>query len=53
MQEIADQARPYIVLQHLNVLAAWSKKWCGILTSPDGFNGFFSKDPIDQVHQCS
>jgi peptide/nickel transport system substrate-binding protein len=53
MQEIADQARPYIVLQYLNVLAAWSKKWCGILTSPDGFNGFFSKDPIDQVHQCS
>jgi peptide/nickel transport system substrate-binding protein len=52
MQTIADQARPYIILQYLDVLAAWSKKWCDILSSPDGFNGFFSKDPLVQVRQC-
>jgi peptide/nickel transport system substrate-binding protein len=53
MQQMIFNARPYIILEYVNVLEAWSKKWCGVLTSPDGFATFFSKDPIEQVHLCS
>jgi peptide/nickel transport system substrate-binding protein len=53
MQQMIFSARPYIILEYVNVLEAWSKKWCGVLTSPDGFATFFSKDPIEQVHLCS
>jgi hypothetical protein len=35
------------------VLEGWSKKWCGILTSPDGFANYFSKNPLEQIHQCA
>jgi peptide/nickel transport system substrate-binding protein len=53
MQQMIFNARPYIILEYVNVLEAWSKKWCNIQTSPDGFATFFSKDPIEQIHQCS
>jgi peptide/nickel transport system substrate-binding protein len=53
MQQMIFDARPYIILEYVNVLEAWSKKWCGIVTSPDGFATFFSKDPMEQVHKCS
>ena len=53
MQQMIFNARPYIILEYVNVLEAWSTKWCGVLTSPDGFATFFSKDPIEQVHLCS
>jgi peptide/nickel transport system substrate-binding protein len=53
MQQIIFNARPYIILEYVNVLEAWSKKWCDIHTSPDGFATFFSKDPIEQVQPCS
>jgi peptide/nickel transport system substrate-binding protein len=53
MQQMIFNARPYIILEYVNVLEAWSKKWCGVQTSPDGFATFFSKDPIEQVHLCS
>jgi peptide/nickel transport system substrate-binding protein len=53
MQQMVADARPYLILEYVNVLEAWSKKWCGIVTSPDGFATFFSKDPIEQVQQCS
>jgi len=53
MQQMIFNARPYIIMEYVNVLEAWSKKWCGVLTSPDGFATFFSKNPIEQVHLCS
>ena len=53
MQQMIFDARPYIILEYVNVLEAWSKKWCGQLVSPDGFETYFSKDPIEQVHQCA
>ena len=53
MQQMIFNARPYIILEYVNVLEAWSKKWCGQLVSPDGFETYFSKDPIEQVHQCA
>ncbi len=53
MQQIVAADRPYLVLVYVNVLEGWSKKWCGILTSPDGFANYFSKDPFEQIHQCA
>jgi peptide/nickel transport system substrate-binding protein len=53
MQRIIANDRPYLVLVYVNVLEGWSKKWCGILTSPDGFANYFSKGPLEQIHQCS
>jgi peptide/nickel transport system substrate-binding protein len=53
MQQIEFNARPYIILEYVNVLEAWSKKWCDIHTSPDGFATFFSKDPIEQIQPCT
>jgi peptide/nickel transport system substrate-binding protein len=53
MQQMIFNARPYIILEYVNVLEAWSKKWCDIHTSPDGFATFFSKDPMNQIQQCS
>jgi peptide/nickel transport system substrate-binding protein len=53
MQKIVAADRPYLVLVYVNVLEGWSKKWCGILTSPDGFANYFSKNPMEQIHQCT
>jgi peptide/nickel transport system substrate-binding protein len=53
MQHIVANDRPYLVLVYVNVLEGWSKKWCGILTSPDGFANYFSKNPLEQIHQCA
>jgi peptide/nickel transport system substrate-binding protein len=53
MQQMIFNARPYIILEYVNVVEAWSKKWCDIHTSPDGFGPFLTKDAIEQVQQCS
>jgi peptide/nickel transport system substrate-binding protein len=53
MQKIVAKDRPYLVLVYVNVLEGWNKKWCGIVTSPDGFANYFSKNPLEQIHQCS
>jgi peptide/nickel transport system substrate-binding protein len=53
MQQIIARDRPYLVLVYVNVLEGWSKQWCGIVTSPDGFANYFSKDPLEQIHKCS
>jgi peptide/nickel transport system substrate-binding protein len=43
MQQIVANARPYIVLQDLDVLEAWKPRWTDIVESPDGwFNQFSS-----------
>ncbi|HTW21096.1 MAG TPA: peptide ABC transporter substrate-binding protein [Mycobacteriales bacterium] len=44
MQEIVANARPYIVLQDLDVLEAWNPRWQDIIQSPDGWFNQFSCD---------
>jgi peptide/nickel transport system substrate-binding protein len=53
MQQIVANARPYLILINSNVVEAWSKKWCGMITSPDGFANYFTKDSMDDIHLCS
>jgi peptide/nickel transport system substrate-binding protein len=53
MQQIILRDRPYLLLINSNVLEAWSKKWCNIITSPDGFANYFTKDSLDDIHLCS
>jgi peptide/nickel transport system substrate-binding protein len=53
MQQMVAADRPYLVLVYVNVLEGWSTKWCGIVTSPDGFANYFSKNPMEQIHKCS
>jgi peptide/nickel transport system substrate-binding protein len=44
MQKIVANARPYIVLQDLDVLEAWNPRWTDIIESPDGWFNSFSTD---------
>jgi peptide/nickel transport system substrate-binding protein len=44
MQRIVANARPYIVLQDLDVLEAWRPRWTDIVESPDGWFNQFSSD---------
>ena len=44
MQEILANARPYIILQDLDVLEAWNPRWTDIVESPDGWFNQFSSD---------
>jgi peptide/nickel transport system substrate-binding protein len=44
MQQIVANARPYIILQDLDVLEAWNPRWTGIQESPDGWFNSFSDD---------
>jgi peptide/nickel transport system substrate-binding protein len=44
MQDIVVNARPYIVLQYLDVLEAWNPRWTGLVESPDGWFNQFSSD---------
>jgi peptide/nickel transport system substrate-binding protein len=44
MQRIVANARPYIVLQDLDVLEAWNPRWTDIIESPDGWFNSFSSD---------
>jgi peptide/nickel transport system substrate-binding protein len=44
MQEIVGNARPYIILQDLDVLEAWNPRWTNIIESPDGWFNQFSSD---------
>jgi peptide/nickel transport system substrate-binding protein len=44
MQQIVANARPYIILQDVDVLEAWNPRWAGIEESPDGWFNDFSDD---------
>jgi peptide/nickel transport system substrate-binding protein len=44
MQQIVANARPYIVLQDLDVLEAWNPRWADVEVSPDGWLNQFSSD---------
>jgi peptide/nickel transport system substrate-binding protein len=50
MQRMIFNQRPYVVLQYLDVLEAWSRQWSGIVDSPDGWLSQFSYQPQLEVH---
>jgi peptide/nickel transport system substrate-binding protein len=50
MQKMVFNARPYIVLQYLDVLEGWSRVWSGITDSPDGWLSQLSYEPQLEVH---
>jgi peptide/nickel transport system substrate-binding protein len=50
MQRMIFDQRPYVVLQYLDVLEAWSRDWSGIVDSPDGWLSQFSYQPQLEVH---
>jgi peptide/nickel transport system substrate-binding protein len=50
MQKMVFDARPYIVLQYLDVLEGWSRVWSGIVDSPDGWLSQLSYQPQLEVH---
>lgn len=49
MQRIIASARPYIVLQYVDVLEAWNPRWADVELSPDGWFSQFSSDPQTQI----
>jgi peptide/nickel transport system substrate-binding protein len=50
MQRMVFNDRPYIVLQYLDVLEAWSRVWAGVVDSPDGWLSQLSYQPQLEVH---
>jgi peptide/nickel transport system substrate-binding protein len=50
MQVMIYNARPYIVLQYLDVLEAWSSAWSGVVDSPDGWLSQLSYQPQLEIH---
>jgi peptide/nickel transport system substrate-binding protein len=53
MQKIVADARPYIVLQDVDVLEAWNPRWTDIVVSPDGFFNQFSSDGQTSIRLAS
>ena len=52
MQKIIYNARPYIVLQYVDVLEGWSPKWCDVTISPDGWMNQLSSDGQTSIRLC-
>jgi peptide/nickel transport system substrate-binding protein len=52
MQQMVDNARPYIVLQYLDALEGWSPKWCDVMVSPDGWMTQLSSDAQTTIRPC-
>ena len=53
MQQMAFDARPYIVTVNRNVLEAHTSKWDGFVMSPIGSFTAYSKQTMTQVHQVA
>lgn len=51
MQEMAYNARPYIILTYDKRLDAWSQKWTGFVESPQGIFNNFSTQSLTSVHR--
>ncbi len=52
MQQMIYQARPYIVLQYLDVLEGWNPKWCDVIDSPDGWINTLSSAGQTGIRLC-
>ena len=53
MQQMINDARPYIVMMNRNVLEAHTSKWDGFVMSPIGSFAAWSKQTMTQVHQVA
>ena len=53
MQQMIYRDKPYIVLDYLNVVDAWTTKWGGIVESPQGLYNALSKASLTSAHQVS
>ena len=52
MQQLAFDARPYIILTYDRRLDAWSKDWTGFVPSTQGIFNNFSTQSLTSVHQA-
>ena len=52
MQQLAFDARPYIILTYDRRLDAWSKNWTGFVPSTQGIFNNFSTQSLTSVHQA-
>jgi peptide/nickel transport system substrate-binding protein len=53
MQELAFNDRPYIMLNYQDWIYAYSKKWAGFVSSPQGIFNSLSKQSMSEVHRAS
>ncbi|HEX6515014.1 MAG TPA: ABC transporter substrate-binding protein [Nocardioidaceae bacterium] len=53
MQQIVYRDKPYIVLDYINVIDAWSKNWTGFVQNSQGIYNALSKESLISVHQTS
>jgi hypothetical protein len=52
MQRMLFDARPYIILQYLDVLEGWNPRWCDVTVSPDGWMNALSNDGQTSIRLC-
>jgi peptide/nickel transport system substrate-binding protein len=52
MEQILFNARPYIILQYLDALEGWNRKWCDVTVSPDGWFNALSNGPQTSIRLC-
>ncbi|HET7357451.1 MAG TPA: peptide ABC transporter substrate-binding protein [Nocardioidaceae bacterium] len=53
MQQMIYQDKPYIVLDYLNIVDAWSKGWDGFVETPQGLYNALSKASLLSVHKTA
>ncbi|HET8604986.1 MAG TPA: ABC transporter substrate-binding protein [Marmoricola sp.] len=53
MQAMIYHDKPYVVLDYLDILDAWSKGWDGFVETPQGLFNALSKDSLISVHRTS
>jgi peptide/nickel transport system substrate-binding protein len=53
MQQMVFDDRPYIILNYQDWIYAYTKKWDGFVSSPQGIFDSLSKQSLTQVHRTS
>ncbi|HUY98150.1 MAG TPA: peptide ABC transporter substrate-binding protein [Verrucomicrobiae bacterium] len=53
MQRVVYNARPYIVLQYLDVIEGWSRRWRAPQESPGGFLNSLSSSPLTTIRPAA
>ena len=53
MQQMIYHDKPYIVLDYLNIIDAWTKGWDGFVETPQGLFNALSKASLISVHRTS
>jgi peptide/nickel transport system substrate-binding protein len=53
MQQMLYHDKPYIVLDYLKIIDAWSKDWTGFVEGPQGLYNALSKESLISAHRTS